>query len=94
MKSNQTRYGTRLEMARCGIALAVLVGLGLLLVGLWLRVSAQAQEDEAQRADVIIILGCAVWPGERPSPSLEARVQHGIVPTNKGWQTILSCRGV
>ena len=82
-----------MEMARCGFALAVLVIPGLLCVNLWLRVSAQAREDEAQRADVIIILGCAVWPGERPSPSLEARVQHGITLYQRGMADYLILSG-
>ena len=82
-----------MEMARYGVALTVLVALGLLFVNLWLRVSAQAREDEAQQADVIIILGCAVWPGERPSPSLEARVQHGIVLYQRGMADYLVLSG-
>ncbi|MCG2768932.1 MAG: YdcF family protein [Anaerolineae bacterium] len=80
-------------MARYGVALTVLVALGLLFVNLWLRVSAQAQKDEARRADVIIILGCAVWPGERPSPSLEARVQHGIVLYQRGMADYIVLSG-
>ena len=82
-----------MAMAGCGVALVVLVALGSLFVNLWLRVSAQAQKDEARRADVIIILGCAVWPGERPSPSLEARVQHGIVLYQRGMADYLVLSG-
>jgi len=82
-----------MEMARYGVALAVLVALGLLFVNLWLRVSAQARVDEAQQADVIIILGSAVWPGERPSPSLAARVQHGIVLYQRGMADYLILSG-
>ena len=82
-----------MAMAGCGVALVVLVALGSLFVNLWLRVSAQAQKDEARRADVIIILGCAVWPGERPSPSLEARVQHGIVLYQRGMADYIVLSG-
>lgn len=82
-----------MEMARYGVALTVLVALGSFFVNLWLRVSAQAQKDEARRADVIIILGCAVWPGERPSPSLEARVQHGIVLYQRGMADYIVLSG-
>ena len=82
-----------MEMVRYGVALAVLVALGLLFVNLWLGVSTQAKKDEAQQADAIIILGCAVWPGERPSPSLEARVQHGILLYQQGMADYLILSG-
>jgi hypothetical protein len=58
-----------------------LIALLLFLVGLtvfYQRVDARAKVDAARRADVIIVLGSAVWPGERPSPSLFARTQHAI----------------
>jgi len=82
-----------MDMAECGVALVVLVALGSLFANLWLRISTQAQKDEARRADVIIILGCAVWPGERPSPSLEARVQHGILLYQRGMADHLVLSG-
>ncbi len=34
--------------------------------------------DETRSGDVIIVLGSAVWPNERPSPSLGARTEHAI----------------
>jgi uncharacterized SAM-binding protein YcdF (DUF218 family) len=48
----------------------------------WLRRTAQAIErqstiDEAKRADIIIVLGAAAYRG-RPSPVLEARLNHGL----------------
>ena len=76
-----------------GVALVVLVALGSFIANLWLRVSVQAKIDETQQADVIIILGCAVWPGERPSPSLEARVQHGITLYQRGMADYLILSG-
>jgi len=82
-------------VARAGlwIVLTIAFALGLLFAGLWMRISAQAQQDEAQQADVIIILGSAVWPGERPSPSLEARVQHGILLYQRGMADYLILSG-
>jgi uncharacterized SAM-binding protein YcdF (DUF218 family) len=57
------------------------VALGLLLSGvafLFYQVDTRARSDEVRHADAIIVLGSAVWKGERPSPSLVARTQHAI----------------
>jgi len=32
---------------------------------------------DARPADAIVVLGAAVWPGERPSPALERRIGRG-----------------
>ena len=93
MKTRQTGDRTHVALASFGVALAAPLALGLLLGSLWMKVSAQAQRDEAQQADVIVILGSAVWPGERPSPSLEARVQHGIVLYQQGMADYLVLSG-
>ena len=82
-----------MAMAGCGVVLVVLVGMGSLLANLWLRISTQAQKDEAQLADVIIVLGSAVWPGERPSPSLESRVQRGVALYHLGMAEHLFLSG-
>lgn len=82
-----------MAMAGFWIVLTIAFALGLLFAGLWMRISAQAQQDEAQQADVIVILGSAVWPGERPSPSLEARVQHGILLYQQGMADYLVLSG-
>lgn len=63
---------------------SVKIALGVVLVGvsivaiLYQQVDARARQDRARRADVIIVLGSAVWANERPSPSLNARMQHAI----------------
>ena len=79
----------RTPAASVGLALvlAVLLALALLFGSYWTKVSKQATKDEAREADVIVILGCAVWPGEKPSPSLEARVRHGVALY---WQGLAS----
>lgn len=59
----------------------LLVGVALLASGVaWLyyQVDARSRVDEARYADVIIVLGSAVWKNERPSTSLVARMQHAI----------------
>jgi len=72
----------------------VLLALGILAV-VYQRVDARSQEDRARRADVIIVLGSAVYPGERPSPSLNARVQHAIALYRAGYAThLILCGGL
>jgi uncharacterized SAM-binding protein YcdF (DUF218 family) len=59
-----------------GIALAItalLVAVALLSV----RIEQQSQKDEAQSADVILVLGAAEYRG-RPSPVLKARLDHAL----------------
>ncbi len=60
---------------------------------LYLRVDNRSQSDGARRADVIVILGCQVWPGERPSPALAARTQHGINLYKEGYAPRLLLTG-
>jgi uncharacterized SAM-binding protein YcdF (DUF218 family) len=61
------------------IAIGIVVfGVAVTLTMLYQQVDARASIDKARRADVIIVLGAAVYPGERPSPTLNARIQHAI----------------
>lgn len=60
---------------------------------LCLRVDARAQVDGARRADAIIVLGSAVWAGERASPSLYARTQHAIALYRAGYAPSLILSG-
>src|SRR5262252_3369270 len=60
------------------------IALAILLVGLfaWLwhverQIEIQSDVDEAQPADVIVVLGAAEYRG-RPSPVLEARLNHAL----------------
>jgi len=85
--------GMRTMVIGFWVASVILLILGLLLGGLWIGVATQAEKDEAQRADVIVILGSAVWPGGRPSPSLEARVRHGISLYRRGIASYLIFSG-
>lgn len=63
-----------------GLALAAIVG----WVGfIYLQVYSQAEVDEAQPADVIVVLGAAQYWG-RPSPVLKARLDHALALYNRG----------
>ncbi|MBI4785536.1 MAG: YdcF family protein [Chloroflexi bacterium] len=69
------------------VALLVVVGV------LYQRVDAQAQIDQAQPVDAIIVLGSAVRPSGRASPSLNARIQHGIALYKAGYASHLILTG-
>jgi uncharacterized SAM-binding protein YcdF (DUF218 family) len=61
-----------------GIALAILlVGLLAWLWHIERQIEIQSDADEARPADVILVLGAAEYRG-RPSPVLEARLNHAL----------------
>lgn len=58
---------------------AAVVGLPLAVLLVWLgtEIKLQSSLDEAQKADVIVVLGAAEYSG-RPSPVLRARLDHAL----------------
>jgi len=59
---------------------AVVLGLAIVAIAVaWiaLRIEQQSARDEAQPADVILVLGAAEYRG-RPSPVLKARLDHAL----------------
>ena len=66
----------------------ILIVVGVLVI-LYQRIDERARVDNARRADVIIVLGSAVWQGGRPSPSLYARTQHAIALYQAGYAPFL-----
>jgi uncharacterized SAM-binding protein YcdF (DUF218 family) len=66
-------------LLRVGLGAAVvgtvLAGIGLVTVARDIR--RQSRVDEAQPADIIVVLGAAEYRG-RPSPVLEARLNHAL----------------
>ncbi len=73
--------------------LVLLLPLLACLSVLYVRVDARAKIDAARPADAIIVLGCAVWPGERPSPALYARIQHAVALYRAGYASHLILSG-
>ena len=67
------------DLLRVGLSAAVVgtvaTGIGLTTVAREIR--EQSRVDEAQPADVIVVLGAAEYRG-RPSPVLEARLNHAL----------------
>ena len=49
--------------------------------------------EAPQPADAIVVLGSAVWPGERPSPSLARRIERGIELWQAGLAPVLAPTG-
>jgi len=70
------------------VGIVLLIFFALLLI-LYQQVDARSKIDGARRVDVIIVLGSAVWPGERASPSLYARTQHAIALYRAGYAPAL-----
>src|SRR5512142_1413439 len=58
-------------------AVLLLAALGASLAWLSLRIERQSTREEAQPADVILVLGAAEYRG-RPSPVLKARLDHAL----------------
>jgi uncharacterized SAM-binding protein YcdF (DUF218 family) len=58
-----------------------LARLGLLALGLYLAAAVVVASPRCaveRPADAIVVLGAAVWPGERPSPALARRIERGV----------------
>jgi uncharacterized SAM-binding protein YcdF (DUF218 family) len=77
------------------VFVATLLGLGVLVVMgvLYYDIDSRSQQDRARPADTIIILGAAVWSGERAGPSLAARAQHAITLYHAGYASHLILSG-
>ena len=60
-----------------GLSLVLLLAVSGRLAWLTVLVKQQAGVDEAQPADVILVLGAAAYRG-KPSPVLKARLDHGL----------------
>ncbi|MBI3538248.1 MAG: YdcF family protein, partial [Chloroflexi bacterium] len=63
------------------------------LVGLYLQIDARGNIDQARSVDAIIVLGSAVYPGGRPSPSLRARTLHAVELYRAGYAAHLILSG-
>ena len=73
-----------------GIVLLVFAGL---VVVCYQQVEARSTVDRAQRADAIIVLGSAVWPNERASPAMVARMHRAIELYRGGYAPYLILSG-
>jgi uncharacterized SAM-binding protein YcdF (DUF218 family) len=77
-----------------GVVLALLVLLFAAAFCIALaRVLGYAETDARGPADVILVLGAAVYPGERPSPALYVRTQTGVDLYRQGYAQHLVLSG-
>src|SRR3984885_1780331 len=65
------------------VAVVALTALAISIAWLSVRIERQSTRDEAQPADVILVLGAAEYRG-RPSPVLKARLDHALDLYRKG----------
>lgn len=73
------RLGRPIIIALTAVAAAiVLLGIGLYLVYVAGQIERQSTIDESRPSDVIIVLGAAEYRG-RPSPVLQARLNHALL---------------
>jgi uncharacterized SAM-binding protein YcdF (DUF218 family) len=90
MLANAIIQRSRAAVKAAGVILLFIAGL---LIVLYQRVEARSAADLTQRADTIIVLGSAVYPGERPSPSLAARTRKAIALYRDGYASHLIFSG-
>src|SRR6478736_3268778 len=73
----------------------IVVGISVMVMSLAyiaLRIEQQSTRDEAQPADVILVLGAAEYRG-RPSPVLRARLDHALELYNRKFASRLMTTG-
>ena len=73
----------RLFRIAIGVLIAVALGCGVAIYSVDRAIARQSTVDEARPADVILVLGAAEYRG-RPSPVLEARLNHALFLYRKG----------
>jgi uncharacterized SAM-binding protein YcdF (DUF218 family) len=74
------------------IAALVLLAAGLGYAWSFAFVVGAGTDDQRQGADAIIVLGAAQYDG-RPSPVLEARLNHALTLFQQGWAPIVVLTG-
>jgi uncharacterized SAM-binding protein YcdF (DUF218 family) len=76
-----------------GLFLALIVLVAVAFVITYRVIDQRSARDEARPADVILVLGSAVWPNEQPSPSLRARTERAIELYQEGYAPYLLLSG-
>jgi len=83
--------GRKLTYLTVGLLCLVALVCLAFVVTYW-AVDRRSALDDSAPADVILVLGSAVWPHEQPSPSLRARTERAIELYQQGYapQLLLS----
>jgi uncharacterized SAM-binding protein YcdF (DUF218 family) len=84
---------TRRRLARIGVAVVVLVGVGALYVGItFLQVRSASGKRQDAAAEAIVVLGAAQYDG-RPSPVLRSRLDHAYDLWDRGLAPLIVTTG-
>jgi uncharacterized SAM-binding protein YcdF (DUF218 family) len=75
-----------------GLLLLTLIGMGVKLFVVANDIRRQSDVDESRPADVILVLGAAEYRG-RPSPILEARLNHALFLYRQGLAPVIITTG-
>lgn len=75
------------------LLLTILLAVALFFLVTLASVLRYSRADTRAPADVILVLGAAVWPGERPSPILLSRIQAGVELYHQGYADTLIFSG-
>jgi uncharacterized SAM-binding protein YcdF (DUF218 family) len=76
-----------------GLLLGLVTVVAALFAATYHSIDERSVGDETRSADVIIVLGAAVWPDEQPGPSLRARTERAIELYQDGYATHLILSG-
>jgi len=74
------------------LARFALTGLAVWVAGV-VCIDSYGFRDQAQPADVIVVLGSQVFPGGRPGPSLTRRARHAAALWQQGLASDVLCTG-
>jgi uncharacterized SAM-binding protein YcdF (DUF218 family) len=74
------------------VGVAILVGAALVTAYATVRIWEQGERDEVRPAGAIVVLGAAQYDG-RPSPVLQARLDHAIDLFEQGYAPLLVVTG-
>ena len=84
--------GRKLTYLTVGSLCVVALVLAAFAVTYW-AIDRRSALDDSASADVILVLGSAVWPNEQPSPSLRARTERAIELYQQGYAPHLLLSG-
>jgi vancomycin permeability regulator SanA len=76
-----------------GLVLALILLVVVAFLVTYRTIDQRSVRDDARPADVILVLGSAVWPNEQPSPSLRSRTQRAITLYQDGLASHLILSG-
>lgn len=76
---------------RRGLAAALVIGIGYFAVTLW-QVHAAGRSDQQRPVDALVVMGAAQYNG-RPSPQLQARLDHVVTLWERGVAPVVVVTG-